>query len=70
VVLTLVNPEKLTQMHSLEHPEKVTEEIRFGSVRVYLVGYIFCIIDYHICQDIFDRLYILYNRLPYMLGYI
>jgi hypothetical protein len=41
-----------------------------GDVRVYLVGYIFCIIDYHIYQDIFGRLYILYNRLPYMLGYI
>jgi hypothetical protein len=25
-------------------------------VRVYLVGYIFCIIDYHICRDIFDRI--------------
>jgi hypothetical protein len=42
----------------------------FIAVRVYLVGYIFCIIDYHICRDIFDRLYILYNRLPYMSGYI
>jgi hypothetical protein len=30
-----------------------------GDVRVYLVGYIFCIIDYHICRDIFGRLYIL-----------
>jgi hypothetical protein len=40
------------------------------SVRVYMVGYIFCIIDYHICRDIFSRLYILYNRLPYMSGYI
>jgi hypothetical protein len=41
-----------------------------GDVKVYLVGYIFCIIDYHICRDIFDMLYILYNRLLYMLGYI
>jgi hypothetical protein len=41
-----------------------------NNVRVYLVGYIFCIIDYHICRDIFGRLYILYNRLPYMSGYI
>jgi hypothetical protein len=40
------------------------------SVRVYLVGYIFCIIDYHIYRDIFGRLYILYNRLSYMSGYI
>jgi hypothetical protein len=39
-------------------------------IRVYLLGYIFCIIDYHICRDIFDMLYILYNRLPYMSGYI
>jgi hypothetical protein len=39
-------------------------------VRVYLIGYIFCIIDYHIYQDIFGRLYILYNRLSYMSGYI
>jgi hypothetical protein len=45
---------------------RVAEEV----VRVYLVGYIFCIIDYHICRDIFGRLYILYNRLPYMSGYI
>jgi hypothetical protein len=41
-----------------------------GDVRVYLVNYIFCIIDYHICRDIFGRLYILYNILPYMSGYI
>jgi hypothetical protein len=41
-----------------------------GDVRVYLVGYIFYIIDYHICRDIFGRLYILYNRLSYMSGYI
>jgi hypothetical protein len=41
-----------------------------GDVRVYLVGYIFCIIDYHICGNIFGRLYILYNRLSYMSGYI
>jgi hypothetical protein len=39
-------------------------------VRVYLIGYIFCIIDYHICRNIFGRLYILYNRLLYMSGYI
>jgi thymidylate synthase len=39
-------------------------------VRVYLVDYIFYIIDYHIYRDIFDMLYILYNRLSYMSGYI
>jgi hypothetical protein len=44
--------------------------IEVVGVRVYLVGYILCIIDYHICRDIFGRLYILYNRLPYMSGYI
>jgi NADH dehydrogenase FAD-containing subunit len=40
------------------------------SVRVYLIDYIFCIINYHICRDIFGRLYILYNRLSYISGYI
>jgi hypothetical protein len=34
-------------------------------VRIYLVGYIFCIID---CQDIFDRIDIMYYRLPYVSG--
>jgi hypothetical protein len=43
---------------------------RLLAVRVYLVDYIFCIINYHICWDIFGRLYILYNRLPYTSGYI
>jgi hypothetical protein len=37
-----------------------------GDVRVYLIGYIFCIIDYHICQDIFDRIDIMYCRLSYV----
>jgi hypothetical protein len=37
-----------------------------GDVRVYLVGYIFCIIDYHICQDIFSRIDIMYYRLSYV----
>jgi hypothetical protein len=37
-----------------------------GDVRVYLVGYIFCIIDYHICRDIFGRIYIMYCRLSYV----
>jgi hypothetical protein len=35
-------------------------------IRVYLVGYIFCTIDYHICQDIFDRIDIMYCRLLYV----
>jgi hypothetical protein len=37
-----------------------------GDARVYLVGYIFCIIDCHICQDIFGRMDIIYYRLPYV----
>jgi hypothetical protein len=37
-------------------------------VRVYLVGYIFCIIDCHICQNIFNRIDIMYCRLPYVSG--
>jgi hypothetical protein len=35
-------------------------------VRVYLVGYIFCIIDCNICQNIFGRIYIMYYRVPYV----
>jgi hypothetical protein len=38
------------------------------SVRVYLLGYIFCIIDCHICRDIFDRIDIMYCILPYVSG--
>jgi hypothetical protein len=37
-------------------------------VRVYLVGYIFCIISCHICRDIFDRIDITYCSLPYVSG--
>jgi hypothetical protein len=37
-----------------------------GDVRVYLIGYIFCIIDCHICQDIFGRIDIMYCKLPYV----
>jgi hypothetical protein len=37
-----------------------------GDVRVYLVGYIFCIIDCHICQYIFGRIDIIYCKLPYV----
>jgi hypothetical protein len=35
-------------------------------VRVYLVGYIFCIIDCHICRDIFGKIDIIYYRLSYV----
>ncbi len=35
-------------------------------ITVYLVGYIFCIIDYHICRDIFGRIDIMYCRLSYV----
>jgi hypothetical protein len=37
-----------------------------GDVRVYFVGYIFCIIDCNICRDIFDRIDIMYCTLPYV----
>jgi hypothetical protein len=40
--------------------------ISAGDVRVYLVGYIFYIIDFHICRDIFGRIDIMYCRLPYV----
>jgi hypothetical protein len=49
---------------------KILNACRPYNVLEYLVGYIFCIIDYYICRDIFDILYILYNRLLYMSGYI
>jgi hypothetical protein len=42
--------------------------VNVGDVRVYLVAYIFCIIDYHIYQDIFSRINIMYYRLPYISG--
>jgi hypothetical protein len=35
-------------------------------VRVYLVGYIFYIINGHICQDIFGSIDIMYCKLPYV----
>jgi hypothetical protein len=37
-----------------------------GGVRVYLVDYIFYIIDCHICRDIFGRIDIMYCRLSYV----
>jgi hypothetical protein len=40
------------------------------SVRVYLVDYIFCIIDYHIYQDIFGMINIMYYRLSYVSRYV
>jgi hypothetical protein len=40
--------------------------VTMGDVRVYLVGYIFCIIDCHICRDIFDRIDIMYYILLYV----
>jgi hypothetical protein len=39
---------------------------RFLRVRVYLVGYIFCIINCHICWDIFGRIDIIYCSLLYV----
>jgi hypothetical protein len=35
-------------------------------IRVYLIGYILCIIDCHICRDIFGRIDIMYCKLPYV----
>jgi hypothetical protein len=40
--------------------------VTVGDVRVYLIGYIFCIIDCHICQDIFGKIDIMYYRLSYV----
>jgi hypothetical protein len=37
-----------------------------GFVRVYFVGYIFYIIDCHICRDISSKIDIMYCRLPYV----
>jgi hypothetical protein len=37
-----------------------------GGIRVYLVDYIFCIINCHICQNIFGKIDIVYYRLPYV----
>jgi hypothetical protein len=38
----------------------------WGDVIIYLAGYIFCIIDCHICQNIFGSIDIIYCRLPYV----
>jgi hypothetical protein len=45
---------------------KGAPDILIEYIRVYLVGYILCIIDYHICRDIFGRIDIMYCRLPYV----
>jgi hypothetical protein len=37
-------------------------------VRVYLVNYIFYVINYHMYWDIFARIYIMYCRLSYVSG--
>jgi hypothetical protein len=37
----------------------------FGRLYI-LLGYIFCIIYCHICRDIFDKIDIMYCRLPYV----
>jgi thymidylate synthase len=37
-------------------------------IRVYLIGYIFCIIDYHIYRNIFDRIDIMYYKVSYVSG--
>jgi hypothetical protein len=40
--------------------------VTVGDVRVYLVGYILCIIDCNIYQNIFDRINIMYCTLSYV----
>jgi hypothetical protein len=40
----------------------------FNIIRVYLICYILCIIDWHICQNIFGRIDIMYHRLSYVSG--
>jgi hypothetical protein len=39
-----------------------------GDVRVYLIDYIFCIINCHICWNTFDKIDIMYFRLSYIFG--
>jgi hypothetical protein len=39
-------------------------------VKLYLVGYIFCIIHRHICWDIFARIDIMYYKLSYVPGVV
>jgi hypothetical protein len=50
------------------HPQRNKNQFARSevTVRVYLVGYIFSIIDYHICRDIFDRIDIIYCSLSYV----
>jgi hypothetical protein len=40
--------------------------VTVGDIIIYLVGYIFCIIDCHICRHIFGRIDIMYCRLIYV----
>jgi hypothetical protein len=35
-------------------------------IRIYLIRYILCLIECHICQNIFGRIDIMYCRLPYV----
>jgi hypothetical protein len=45
-----------------------TRVMTVGGVIVYLIGYIFCIIDCRIYQNIFDMIDIMYCRLSYVSG--
>jgi hypothetical protein len=55
--------------HTMKLWERITEHrLRGVTVRVYLIGYIFYIIDCHIYRDIFGRIDIMYCRLPYVSG--
>jgi hypothetical protein len=50
------------------HKNRVAPRIPLRNVRVYLVAYIFYIIDYYICRDIFSKINIMYCRLAYVSG--
>jgi hypothetical protein len=55
----------LPSTYSLVSPSMMLPLWLREDVRVYLIGYIFCIINDHICQNIFDMIDIMYCRLPY-----
>jgi hypothetical protein len=54
--------------HSPVSPSMVLPLWLWEDVKVYLVDYMLCIIDCHICRDIFDTIDIIYCRLPYISG--
>jgi hypothetical protein len=56
----------LTNFYS-NHSIRVIIHLTYSLVSPYIVLPL-CIIDYHICQDIFDIIDIMYYRLPYVSG--